>query len=483
MNVPGRARHVVVLGGGVTGLACAHSLTRPLAAAPTVRVTLVEARARLGGNIHTDRVDDFVIDAGPDAWVANKPDASTLAKELGLEDQLVSTIEANRRVYIAWNGELHAMPEGLVLGIPTEMKPFLMTPLLSLEGKLRAGFDLFIPPRRFEGTDDESVGAFIARRLGDEVSDRLVGPLLGGIFAGDAYSISVRAAFASLVDAEAKHGSLIRAMRAQRRAGARTRPAPSAFVSLDGGMGTFIDALETSVRASSNLRTGVSATRVSRLEGRADEARFAVELETGEVLHAHDVVLALPTRISGQLARSVDSDVASHLASLLGYSSTAAVFLAYPREAVQHALDATGFIVPHAPGRTLIAATFVTSKWAHRGPEGKVLFRAFLGGADIEALLQREDDELARIARDELASFVSTEGAPLFARVYRHVRASPQPTVGHHARRAKLEGALSRIPGLYVAASGVDGVGIPDCIKQAKAIARSITADGSSAPP
>ncbi len=477
-------QQVVILGGGVTGLSCAHALG-PLVRSGRLRVTLLESRDRLGGNIQTDRVDDFVIDAGPDAWVVNKPDATSLAKELGLEQELVSTIEANRRVYIAHEGKLHPMPEGLVLGIPTELAPFIATSLLTFEGKLRAGFDLFIPPRRFSGNEDESVGHFVSRRLGEEVSDRLVGPLLGGIFAGDAYTISVRAAFPSLVEAEKKHGSLILAMRALRAersasgagagAGAGKRPVPSAFVALRGGMSRLIDALETTVRVHTEIRMRVAATAIRRCAG-----RFAVTLANGEVLVADHVVMAMPTRASAEIARELDGAVAQSLDGLLGYSSTAAVFLAFPRDAVDDDLRATGFIVPHSPGRTLVATTFVTSKWEDRGPPGQVLFRAFLGGDAIDDLLEREDDELVRIAREELGAFVPLAGEPTLARVYRHRLASPQPHVGHYARRAKLLAELARFPGLYVAAGAVDGVGIPDCVRQARAVAAQIAAAATS---
>lgn len=473
-------RRVVVVGGGITGLATAYALGK---AEHAPEVTLLESRPRLGGNIQTERVDDFVIDPGPDAWVVNKPDASALAKEIGLESELVSTVETNRRVYIAWDGILHAMPEGLMLGIPTEVMPFLETPLLSLEGKIRAGFDLFIPPRRFHGGEDESVGDFITRRLGEEVSSRLVAPLLGGIFAGDANSISVRAAFASLVDAEAKHGSLIRAMRAQRKArgGASTRPAPSAFVSLSSGMGQLITTLGREVEKTATVRLGVDVRAVDRAgdAAAAAGARYAVTLGGGEVLFADDVVLAVPTRASASLVRTIDDGLADELSALLGYSSTAAVFLAFRREDVAHPLDATGFIVPHSSTdpRALIAGTFVSSKWAGRAPAELPLFRAFLGGARIGELLERDDADLVRLAREELGGFIGATAEPVFSRVYRHRLASPQPTVGHHARKEKLDARLARSPGIHIGASGVEGVGIPDCVKQAKAIATRIVAE------
>jgi oxygen-dependent protoporphyrinogen oxidase len=457
---------VVVVGGGITGLSCARELCRD----GQFDVTVLEAGSRLGGNIATERVDDYVIDSGPDAWVANKPDATNLARELGLEEELASTIPDNRRVYIAWQGRLHAMPEGLVLGIPTELGPLVQTPLLSVEGKLRAGMDLLIPARRFEDADDESVGAFVTRRLGEEVADRLVGPLLGGIFAGDAYAISIRAAFPQLVDAEAKHGSLIRAMRASRAAGGpRTRPAPSAFVSLRRGMGSLIDALGADVRRLADVRTSVRVRRIARRDG-----HYVVQFENGEPLIADQVVLALPTRASAPMVADMDAALSTSLAGLLGYASSIATFLAFPRSDVNHPLDATGFIVPRAPDRSLMAATFVSSKWEGRAPGEMALFRVFLGGEKVDALLERDDAELLALAQSELSEYVPVSSRPVMTRVVRHRLASPQPTVGHLVRRTKLRALLANCPGLHVAASGVEGVGIPDCIRQARAVADAI---------
>lgn len=460
-------REVVVVGGGISGLACAERVARDA----SVSVTLVEARSRLGGNIQTLREEGFVVDAGPDAWVANKPDASNLAKELGLETELVGTREENRRVYIAHEGRLHAMPEGLVLGIPTEVGPLLATPLLSWEGKLRAGLDLVIPARRFDAGDDESVHAFITRRLGEEIADRLVAPLLGGIFAGDANAISVRAAFPMLVAAEEKHGSLVRAMRAAKAAGgARSRPAPSAFVTLRGGMSSLIAALRARVEGAGTVMLEQGVARIER----SRPAGHDVTLAGGTTLHADELVLALPTRSAAPLVEPLYPELATALAGILDYASTIAVFLALPKSSVGHALDATGFIVPRAAGTRLVAATFVGSKWAERTPEDVALFRVFLAASPEREPNDERDDDLVELARRELGAFIPLSGPLSYAKVVRHVLASPQPKVGHLVRRDKLARLAAAIPGLWIASSGVDGVGIPDCVKKAHAIAGAI---------
>jgi oxygen-dependent protoporphyrinogen oxidase len=219
---------IVVAGGGITGLAAAHAaLARGRQLGRSVRVTVLERSARLGGNLVTERVDGYLLDAGPDSWVVTKPQATALARELGLAGALVGTNEANRRYYVAWGDGLHPVPEGLVLGIPTRLGPLAATRLFSWRGKARMALEPFVPPRRFQGDDDESIAQFATRRLGREAAQRLVAPLLGGISAGDASDISVRAAFPQLVAMEAEHGSLVRGMRSARRARAAAQASAS----------------------------------------------------------------------------------------------------------------------------------------------------------------------------------------------------------------------------------------------------------------
>ncbi len=474
-----RARRVVVVGGGVTGLACAHAIkTMAARERAPLAVVVLEGRARPGGNITTEHRGGFVLDGGPDSWLATKPQVEELARALSLSPEVMPTLETSRRVYIAWDGALHALPDGLMLGIPTEIAPMALTPLFSWDAKLRMALEPLVPPRRFlDDDDDESVAAFVGRRLGDEMNERLVGPLLGGIFAGDAASISVRAAFPQLVEAEAKYGSLVMAMRAAKRARMAARAeggegkTASVFHSLQGGLGTLIDALAQ--KLGGDLRLLSPVQRVARTTD--DEGgRFVVELRDGELLRADDVVVAAPLRAAGRILEGVDTSIASRVAGLMGYVSSATVFFAFPRAAVEHDLDGSGFIVPRTLGRPLLAGTWVSSKWAHRAPAGHVLMRAFLGGAGREDVLALDDVRLADLALEELRRLMSIPGTPLFRRVFRFHEASPQPHVGHLGRVRRLREELATVPGLYVAASGLDGVGIPDCVKQANAIARTI---------
>jgi oxygen-dependent protoporphyrinogen oxidase len=359
----------------------------------------------------------------------------------------------------------------MVLGVPTEIMPIVKTPLFSWDAKLRMALEPLIPPRAWIGDEDESIGDFVARRLGDEVAQRLAGPLLGGIFAGDAGDLSVRAAFPQFVEAEKRYGSLIRAMlamRAARKAAAAGGGEGSAFLSLQGGLGELIDALAAKVAPSVRVRTGVGARRVAR-----SERGYVVELDDGEVLEADDLLLASPIPVTASLARGIDAALGDAL-SAFDAASTAVAFLAYPESAVPRRLDATGFLVPREMRRPILASTWVSSKWEHRAPAGMVLLRVFFGGATSGAILEHDDGELVTFGREELRKLMGIVAPPIFSQVFRFSRASPQPKVGHLGRVRAVKERLGRWPGLYVAGNGFEGSGIPDCVKFAEAAAGEI---------
>ncbi len=468
------AARIVVVGGGITGLAAAHAAVgRGRELGRKISVTVIEASPRFGGNLVTERVDGFLLDGGPDSWVASKPQASNLARELGLGGDLVGTNAATRRFYVAWNGRLHVVPDGFVLGVPTKIGPLARTRLFSWPGKFRMAMEPFVRARRGEESEDESIADFATRRLGREAAERLVAPLLGGISAGDASDLSARSAFPQLIAMEREHGSLVRGMRAlqrTRREGALPDLDGSAFVSLAGGVGGLVSALAAWLQtAGVALRSGAQVRALGRTAG-----AWTLELAGGDRVVADAVLLAIPAHAAASVLGSFDTELARGV-SRLPSASTATVFLGYRRSDVAHPLDAAGFVVPRAMRRPILAATWVSSKWHARAPEGHVLVRAFLGGAAGAGVLQKDDGELVRLARSELDALMGLAADPLLSRVFRFDRASPQMRVGHTMAMGEIRERLeASAPGVRMAGGGYDGIGIPDCIRQGQDGARAL---------
>jgi oxygen-dependent protoporphyrinogen oxidase len=479
----GDVLRLVVVGGGVTGLAAARAArARSKEIGREVSVTVVERSARFGGSLITERVGGYLLDGGADSWVVTKPQATALAHALGLAGSIVGTNGANRRYYVAWGDRLHAVPEGLVLGVPTRLGPLVRTRLFSWRGKARMAMEPFVPARRFAGDDDESIAHFVTRRLGREAAERLAAPLLGGISAGDASDLSVRAAFPQLVAMERDRGSLVRGMRAARRERAEAQVQAggkgtegSAFVSLAGGVGELTRVLAERLGAEGvSLRAGVAVQAIQR-----HEPGYRVSLTTGAVLDADAVLLAVPGHAAARLVEPLDAEVALLLSRIV-YGSTATVFLGYRRDEVEHPLAGVGFVVPRASGRAILAGTWVSSKWDRRAPPGHVLLRVFVGGPSGEASMAGTDDALVQLARGELRTLMGIGAEPRLTRVFRFERASAQMRVGHLALMRSIHGGLARtLPGLRVAGGGYDGVGIPDCIRQGEEAGRALVTSGS----
>lgn len=466
-------KRVVIIGGGMTGLAAAHALER---AQERCEVRLIEASPRLGGNVQTIRHFGFIIDAGPDSWVATKPHATRLAREVGLGNELIGTRPDTRRVYVVWQRKLYPMPEGLVLGVPTAVRPFVESELLGWDAKLRAGLDLFVPPKRWSESDDESIGSFVSRRLGSDIAERVAGPLLGGIFAGDPDALSVRACVPQLVDAEKNYGSLVRAMRAmkeKRRTQAAGEVEASTFLSLKRGVGDLVLNVAHKLR-DAEVSTSRAARKVERLPEGDPRGRWIVETSGGDPLCADDVVLAVPGHVAAPLVRDLDPEL-EQMCSAIDYVSTATIFLAFRKFDVRQPLDSFGFLVPRTEGRSILACTFVSSKWDHRAPAGQILLRVFVGGALNSSILERSDEELVRLARSELFDLLAIDRPPMFSKVFRFHRSTPQPYVGHLSRMRKLLARVGTHRGLHLGGNGYIGTGIPDAIRQGEEIAERIT--------
>jgi oxygen-dependent protoporphyrinogen oxidase len=446
---------VAIVGGGIAGLAAAWELQQR-----GITACVLEGSPRAGGVIRTDRFDGWTIDAGPDSLLVQKPAAVSLCRELGVANRLVPTLTP-RMAYVLRDGRLHPLLEGSALGFPIRLMPLATSTLFTPAGKLRMGLEMVVPRRPTDpaeppGLGDESIASFVRRRFGEEAVDYLAEPLLAGIHAGDVERLSTRALFPRLLEVERTHGSVIRGFRALRV----TPSAQGAFLSFPNGLTELVDSLAAAL-APGTIQVDQRALELRRANG------FSIEVP-GAVVQARAVIVAVPAYAAAALLRGVDTTLAG-LCDTIPYASTATVAFGYRRDQVDHPLQGSGFVVPRVERRPLLAATWVTSKWPGRAPDGHVLLRAFLGGGRDPHRLDRSDAELRDSARDELADILRITGDPVFEpRVYRWTRQSPQHEVGHLERVTAIERHLAAVPGLFVAGSGFRAIGIPDCIQDGR---------------
>lgn len=468
-----RSRTVVVVGGGISGLATAFALQEQSAAAGlSLRCTVLESESSWGGKIVTRKVSGLVTEAGPDSFLSQKPAGIELCTKLGLADQLINTNETGKKAFVLQGGRLHELPEGLLSFVPKQLGPFLRSKLLTWAGLMRMGLDVVVPRGPTEG--DQSVAEFLRRRFGAQAFERVLEPLMAGIYAGDAEQMSLRASFPAFLELEQRYGGVIRGMMAARMkapaipAGGLVR---TMFVSLKNGLGELVTALTTRLaQQGAELRLGrrVDAVRVrSHQPGRW---MYDLILDDGSALSAEGLVLATPAYVSADLLRPL-TPMAAGLLEMIPYSSTATVSLAYPAKAVAGAVEGFGFIVPRKEGRDLIAATWTSLKWPYRAPADQVLVRCYVGGVGRERILQLDDEQLVSRVRAELSNVCGIKPEPSYVEVNRWPKAMPQYSLGHLDRLRQLDAALSRYGGLVLTGAGYRGVGIPDCIREGTAAA------------
>jgi oxygen-dependent protoporphyrinogen oxidase len=469
-------RTVAVIGGGISGLSTAYALhERAAAAGISIRCMVVDAASEWGGKIVTHRVGDLVTEAGPDSFLSQKQAGLELCAKLGLTDQLINTNETTKRACVFSQGRLRELPEGLVVISPNQLGPFLRSGLLSWSGLARMGLDLMMPVKRSPG--DESLAGFFRRRMGRQAFERMLEPLLAGIYAGDAEQMSVQATFPRFVELEQQYGSVIRGMMTARKAGSsapHAGPKRTMFVSLKYGLSDLVTALVRQLTDHGvTLRggCGVEALRVrSHQPGRW---MYDVILNDGSALSVDSLVLATPAYVSAELVRPL-TPIAGGLLEMIPYASTATIAMAFPRAAVSGAAEGFGFVVPRAEGRDLIAATWTSLKWPHRAPTDQLLVRCYVGGVGREAILLLDDQALVVRVRAELASMCGVTAEPGYVEVNRWMKAMPQYTLGHLDRLSQIEGALSRYGGLILTGAGYRGVGIPDCIRDGAVAAERV---------
>lgn len=457
MKALDRNSHVIILGGGITGLAAAYYLQK---ARPDVRYTLVEKGPRFGGKIVTERAGGFVFEGGPDSFITDKPWALNLCRDLGLEDRLISSNTAGQKVYLLRNGGLVEFPGGLRLTVPTRIRPFLKSRILSPGGKLRMLGDLVISRRT--ARDDESLATFIRRRFGQECLDRLAGPLMGGIYVSDPTYMSMEATFPQFLNMEQEKRSLILAMRAAARQRGRSKePRPAMFQTLDHGMHTLVEALVMSLKGT--LKTGTFVKSVRR-----SQSRFLVEMETHHraiPVSATHLIVTVPAWEAARLLEPTHWAMCDMLRDIR-YVSTATVSLGYRDRDLPDGfrLDGFGVLIPAVEKRRLIASTWSSTKFPGRAPDDHALLRAFVGGYRNEADAELPEDELVALVRDEYRDLFGITADPVRTSIHRWLGANPQYDVGHRERVDIVDKYAAEVPGLHLAGSAYRGIGLPDCI-------------------
>jgi oxygen-dependent protoporphyrinogen oxidase len=455
--------HVAIVGGGISGLATAHRLVR-LTSPGALRVSVLESSERFGGVVRTRALAGRLLDAGPESMLAAAAQGPALCRELGLGDELVAP--ACDQPLLWTRGALRPLPPRLLAGVPGGARAVAATGTLSKRGMLRAGLDYVLPSR--EPVEDVSIGSLVRARLGDEVHERLIAPLLGGIHAGDCDSLSVRAAAPQLVAALASGRGLIRGLRALAAKGP-ARGAP-VFLTLDGGLATLVTALVEELAVRCELRGATAVTSIAPAGGRLE-----LMISGGERLLADRVALATPAYATAEILAAACPAGARELRKI-DYASVATVALAYPAAAFGGPLRGSGFLVPRGERRTITACTWASAKWAHLAGE-PLLLRASVGHAGDASALEHDDTGLIALVHAELAAAMALRAGPLEAAVTRFPAGLAQYHVGHLERVARIEAALAGLPGVNVAGAAYRGVGIGSCIRGAEALATQIAGE------
>jgi oxygen-dependent protoporphyrinogen oxidase len=463
-------KRIAIIGGGISGLCAAFALEKQKGTGAKLEYILFESSPRFGGVIKTERVDDSVVEAGPDSFLTEKPWAAELCRELGLGEQLIGSNDDRRKTYILVKRRLVPLPDGLMFMVPTKFAATFFSPLFSWRTKLRMIREWFYRP--VYAGDDSTVAEFVERHYGREMVERLADPLLAGVYGGSAEELSMRSVLPRFAEIEARHGSLGRGMIAarERQASGSARPL---FTSLKDGMQQVVDGLLARIPASAR-RENIAVDTV-----KAESGKWLV-VSSGRTEEFDAVIIATPAYVAAEMLAHGNAELAAELSGIR-YSSSVTAILAFDQNVRATLPPGFGFLVPRSEGRRMLAATFVHNKFAHRAPENRALIRCFLGGTRDDAILHCSEDEILRIVQRELREILGITAEPLFNRIYKWKRAMAQYGLGHGERVERIKKLVSQKPGLTLAGNAYNGIGVPDCVRSGSEAAAEILAQITTA--
>ena len=459
-----------IVGGGISGLAAAYAVHKRF---PEWNIRLFEKQDRIGGILETRHEKGLLIETSADSFITDPPAALQLCKELGMEQDLLPTQPTGRRAKVLYQGRLTAIPDGFQIMGTRKFLPILRSPLLSLRGKLRLCCEPFIAART--DATDESLAAFAKRRLGQEALERLIAPLVAGIYTADAKKLSMAAALPRFLEMERAHGSIYRGLRAEAKASQHAHRGSGAryglFAAPRGGLGQFIEKIAETLPAKS-LQTGAKITDLQRNPA----THWQLEVNGTTVWSARKIIIAAPAFRAGELLKSHDQRLAQELQGI-PYASCAVVCLAYDKKQFHRLPESFGFVVPPREQRSILAASFASNKFSSRAPDDQLLVRVFLGGASQSSILEHQDTKLAEIAAGELKQIIGLDGSPQFHTVIRWPQSMPQYHVGHLERVERIERQVAQLKNIALVGNAYRGVGIPQCIDGAMQAAEALCSE------
>ena len=453
-------KRVVVIGGGISGLTAAYELVQR-----NVECTLVETTDRLGGVIRTDRVEDCLVEAGPDSFIAQKPWALELIEELGLGGQVIGSNDDRRRTYVVRKNKLRPLPDGIQFLAPTKVLPMLTTGLLSPAAKLQMLREWFRLPNK--NATERSIAAFVLDHYGREVNEYLAQPMLAGVYGGAPEQLSLQAVMPRFLELERKHGSVSRGMLAARAKAPKPKAGSSLFLTLRGGMQQLVDALVERIQDKVRF-----VHHQAEAVERPGSGAYRIRLERDSI-GADAVILAVPGWSAAALLRQIDAALAADLERIPYHSSITGAFI-YHRPPFNRPLNGFGFLVPRAENRLTAACTWVNTKFSHRAPDNRAFLRAFVAGENAEHHKESSDKLLAGAISDELQQIMRFDHEPDAVQITHWDRAMAQYQVGHSQLKRDIEERLFHHSGLHIAGNAFDGIGVPDCIRRSRAIVRGM---------